>query len=195
MGYCHPCIIGISTTKTIYQCSTTFLILQYQGSSPNNSRTSVQSLFWVGLLEDCILYLGTMDLERLVNSFDGFTVELMFVTFGLQIRLTSPRLLVIIPSKISPSSAKEAVLLNAPSYIQKKNQRIQPKTWINLQLVLSEAREKTIVQPWNLNHLRATLNYWYHFHLYCMQFHHMFKYSLHTFTYFFRARNSRYFLG
>jgi hypothetical protein len=61
-----------------------------------------------------------MDLERLVNSFDGFTVELMFVTFGLQIRLTSPRLLVIIPSKISPSSAKEAVLLNAPSYIQKK---------------------------------------------------------------------------
>jgi hypothetical protein len=86
-----------------------------------------------------------MDLERLVNSFDGFTVELMFVTFGLQIRLTSPRLLVIIPSRISPSSAKEAVLLNAPSYIQKKTQRKQPKTWIDLQLVLPEAREKNVV--------------------------------------------------
>ncbi|KAI5419588.1 hypothetical protein KIW84_043667 [Lathyrus oleraceus] len=52
-------------------------------------------------VEGCILHPGTMDFEILANSLDGVTMEL--VTFGLQIRSTSPRLLVIIPSRISPS--------------------------------------------------------------------------------------------
>ncbi|KAI5389235.1 hypothetical protein KIW84_074768 [Lathyrus oleraceus] len=58
-------------------------------------------------VEGCILHLRTMDFEILANSLDGVTMEL--VTFGLQIRLTSPRLLVIIPSRISPSAVKEPV--------------------------------------------------------------------------------------
>ncbi|KAI5419589.1 hypothetical protein KIW84_043668 [Lathyrus oleraceus] len=52
-------------------------------------------------VEGCILHPGTMDFEILANSLDGVTMEL--VTFGLQIRSTSPRLLVIFPSRISPS--------------------------------------------------------------------------------------------
>ncbi|KAI5442669.1 hypothetical protein KIW84_011631 [Lathyrus oleraceus] len=52
-------------------------------------------------VEGCILHPGTMDFEILANSLDGVTMEL--VTFGLQILSTSPRLLVIIPSRISPS--------------------------------------------------------------------------------------------
>ncbi|KAI5427252.1 hypothetical protein KIW84_032599 [Lathyrus oleraceus] len=52
-------------------------------------------------VEGCILHPGTMDFEILANSLDGVTMEL--VTFGLQIRSTSPWLLVIIPSRISPS--------------------------------------------------------------------------------------------
>lgn len=38
-------------------------------------------------------------------------------TLGLQICLTSPRLLVIMSSKTSPSSAKETLAPSSPSYI------------------------------------------------------------------------------
>ena len=54
-----------------------------------------------------------------VNSLDGVAVEL--VTLGLHTCLISPRLLVITPSKISPSSANDAALLISRSWCATMN--------------------------------------------------------------------------